>query len=97
MGAFSVHGAGGMWGTLAVGLFNVDKGLFTGHGFSQLGLQILGIVAYAVFTVVTAWILWSILGALTGGIRVHEKEEMVGLDISEHGMEAYPDFVASTN
>jgi Amt family ammonium transporter len=97
VGAFSVHGFGGVWGTLAVGLFNVDSGLFTGHGFGQLGLQLLGIAAYAIFTIVTAWILWSILGALTGGIRVHEKEEMDGLDISEHGMEAYPDFVASTN
>ena len=92
VGAFSVHGAGGMWGTLAVGLFNVDKGLFTGHGFGQLGLQLLGIAAYAIFTIVTSWILWSILGALTGGIRVHEKEEMDGLDISEHGMEAYGGF-----
>ncbi|MCP9859485.1 MULTISPECIES: ammonium transporter [unclassified Cyanobium] len=97
VGAFSVHGIGGIWGTLAVGLFNKDAGLLFGKGFNQLGLQFLGVFAYAIFTIVTALILWSILGAFTGGIRVHEKEEMVGLDISEHGMEAYPDFVASSN
>lgn len=97
VGAFSVHGVGGIWGTLAVGLFNKDAGLLLGKGFNQLGLQFLGSFSYSIFTIVTAWILWSILGALTGGIRVHEKEELVGLDISEHAMEAYPDFVASTN
>jgi len=97
VGAFSVHGVGGVWGTLAVGLFNKDAGLLFGKGISQLGLQFLGVFAYGIFTVVTAWILWSILGAVSGGIRVEEKEEVQGLDIGEHGMEAYPDFVASTN
>jgi len=97
VGAFSVHGVGGIWATLAVGLFNKDAGLLLGKGFNQLGIQFLGVFAYAIFTVITAWILWSVLGALTGGIRVEEKEELVGLDISEHGMEAYPDFVASSN
>ena len=97
VGAFSVHGIGGIWGTLAVGLFNKDAGLLLGKGFNQLGLQFVGVFAYAIFTIVTAWLLWSILGALSGGIRVHEKEEEVGLDISEHGMEAYPDFVSSSN
>ena len=58
VGAFSVHGFGGIWGTLAVGLFHTDKGLLTGHGFGQLGLQILGIVSYVVFTLVVSWILW---------------------------------------
>ena len=96
VGAFSVHGIGGIWGTLAVGLFNKDAGLLLGKGFNQLGLQILGSFSYSIFTIVTAWLLWSILGALTGGIRVHEKEEELGLDISEHGMEAYPDFVSSS-
>ena len=97
VGAFSVHGVGGVWGTLAVGLFNKDAGLLFGKGINQLGLQFLGVFAYGIFTVVTAWILWSILGAVSGGIRVEEKEEVQGLDIGEHGMEAYPDFVASTN
>jgi len=92
VGAFSVHGVCGMWGTLAVGLFNMDKGLLTGHGFGQLGIQIVGVLAFAIFSIVTSWALWSILGAIAGGIRVAENEEIEGLDISEHGMEAYPDF-----
>jgi Amt family ammonium transporter len=95
VGAFSVHGVCGMWGTLAVGLFNTDKGLLTGNGFGQLGAQIVGILAISIFSIVTSWILWSILGAFSGGIRVTEQEEIEGLDIGEHGMEAYPDFAAS--
>ena len=95
VGAFSVHGTCGIWATLAVGLFNVDKGLFTGHGFSQLGIQIVGVLAYAIFAVVSSFIVWSIIGAIFGGIRVTEKEEVEGLDIGEHGMEAYPDFASA--
>ncbi len=95
VGAFSVHGTCGMWGTLAVGLFNKDKGLLYGHGFGQFGYQIVGVLAYGIFAVVTSWILWSVLSAVSGGIRVSESEETEGLDISEHGMEAYPDFVSS--
>jgi ammonium transporter, Amt family len=95
VGAFSVHGTCGIWGTLAVGLFNIDKGLFTGHGFSQLGIQFVGALSYAVVTIVASLILWSIIGALFGGIRVDAEEETVGLDIGEHGMEAYPDFAAA--
>ncbi len=96
VGAFSVHGFGGIWGTLAVGLFNTEKGLFTGHGLNQLGLQLLGVFCYVVFTLVVSWIIWSVLGAMAGGLRVEEHEELTGLDISEHGMEAYPDFVSSS-
>ncbi|MDM7936872.1 MAG: ammonium transporter [Cyanobium sp. CZS 48M] len=97
VGAWSVHGTCGIWGTLAVGLFNTDKGLLLGHGFGQLGLQILGVIAYGIFAVVTAWITWSVLGSLSGGIRVSEREEIEGLDIAEHGMEAYPDFASTAN
>jgi Amt family ammonium transporter len=96
VGAFSVHGTCGMWGTLAVGLFNKEKGLLFGHGFGQLGSQIVGVLAYSIFSALTAWILWSILSALSGGIRVTEPEEVEGLDIGEHGMEAYPEFITST-
>ena len=92
VGAFSVHGTCGILGTLAVGLFNTDAGLFTGHGPAQLGLQFLGVIVYAVFTIVASLIAWSVIGAIFGGIRVTEKEEIEGLDIGEHGMEAYPDF-----
>ena len=95
VGAFSVHGVCGIWATLAVGLFNVDKGLLTGHGFSQLWIQIIGTAAFAVFAIVSSWIVWSVIGVLFGGIRVTEGEEVIGLDIGEHGMEAYPDFATS--
>lgn len=95
VGAWSVHGTCGIWGTLAVGLFNIDKGLLTGHGFGQLGIQILGALCFAVFALVSSWITWSIIAALFGGIRVTEQEETEGLDIGEHGMEAYPDFASA--
>lgn len=94
VGAFSVHGVCGIWATLAVGLFNVDKGLLTGHGFNQLGLQIVGILAFAIFSIVTSFVAWKLIAILSGGIRVTEKEEVEGLDIGEHGMEAYPDFAS---
>ncbi len=98
VGAFSVHGICGIWGTLAVGLFNRELGLFTStNGFGQLWVQALGCIAYGVFTVVTCWITWSVIGALFGGIRVSESEEISGLDIGEHGMEAYPDFASAGN
>ena len=48
-----------------------------------------------IFTIVTCWIAWSIIGSFFGGIRVSEEEETLGLDIGEHGMEAYPDFASS--
>jgi Amt family ammonium transporter len=95
VGAWSVHGTCGIWGTLAVGLFNLDKGLLTGHGFTQFGIQIVGVLAIGLFSVITSLITWSIIGALFGGIRVTEAEETEGLDIGEHGMEAYPDFASA--
>jgi Amt family ammonium transporter len=96
VGAFSVHGTCGIWATLAVGLFNTDKGLLTGHGFGQLGLQFVGVLAFALFSIVTSFILWTVIGSFYGGIRVSEPEEVEGLDIGEHGMEAYPDFASTT-
>ena len=96
VGAFSVHGTCGIWATLAVGLFNTDKGLFTTGSFNQLGIQFVGVIAYGLWAVVTSFIVWKIIGAIFGGIRVTEQEESEGLDIGEHGMEAYPDF-ATTN
>jgi len=95
VGAWSVHGTCGIWGALAVGLFHMDKGLLTGHGFSQLGLQIVGVLAFSIFAAITSYIVWSIIGAIFGGIRVTEQEEIEGLDIAEHGMESYPDFATS--
>lgn len=91
VGACSVHLVCGIWGTLAVGLFNLEKGLFYGGGFAQLGSQILGIISYGVWTVVASVIIWNILKALLG-LRVSPEEELQGLDIGEHGMEAYSGF-----
>jgi len=102
VGAFSVHGVCGVWGTLVIGLWGYDIqgtgagiGLFNGGGIDQLGIQALGTAAYAIWTLVTCWIAWSIIGGLFGGIRVSEEEETQGLDIGEHGMEAYPDFASA--
>ena len=102
VGAFSVHGVCGVWGTLVIGLWGYDiqgtgaaLGLLNGGGVGQLGIQALGAGAYAIWTLVTCWITWSVIGGVFGGIRVSEKEETLGLDIGEHGMEAYPDFLSS--
>jgi len=102
VGAFSVHGVCGVWGTIVIGLWGYDIqgagsgiGLFTGGGIDQLGIQALGAGAYAIWTIITCWLAWSIIGGLFGGIRVSESEEIQGLDIGEHGMEAYPDFTSN--
>jgi Amt family ammonium transporter len=100
VGATSVHLVNGIWGTLALGLFaEADKymagpksGLFFGGRFAQLWPQIVGIVAVGIGTLVMASIFWAVLKA-TLGIRVTPEEEFEGLDIGEHGMEAYPGFV----
>ena len=103
VGAFSVHGVCGIWGTVVVGLWGYDiqgtgagLGLFTGGGLGQLWIQIVGCIAYAVWTVVTCYVTWKVIGAAFGGIRVSEADEKIGLDISEHGIEAYPDYALST-
>lgn len=92
VGAISVHLVNGAWGTLAVGLFNTESGLFYGGGISQLINQIIGIVAIGAFTAVVAGVVWVILKS-TLGIRVSLEEEIQGLDVGEHGMEAYSGFV----
>ena len=92
VGAISVHLVNGIWGTLAVGLFATDGGLFYGGGMGQLIAQIVGILAIGAFTVVFSAVVWAILQA-TIGIRVTPQEEIEGLDIGEHGMEAYAGFV----
>ncbi len=102
VGAFSVHGVCGVWGTLVIGLWGTavqgdgaGMGLFNGGGINLLLVQALGAAAYAIWTLVTCWIAWSVIGGLFGGIRVTEEEETQGLDIGEHGMEAYPDFASA--
>ncbi len=82
VGAVPVHLFAGIWGTIAVIFYNGDANLMT---------QLTGIVAYGVFTFVASLIIWFILKAVIG-IRVSEEDEITGLDMSELGMEAYPEF-----
>lgn len=107
VGAISVHLVNGVWGTVAVGLFAVGPasalklygeglgptaGLFTGGDISQFVTQLLGTLAVGGITVLLTTIFWYVLKSILG-IRVNEEEELIGLDISEHGMEAYAGFV----
>ena len=78
----AIHLFAGIWGTVAV--------VFTNSGAS-LGAQLYGIFAYAVFTAACSAVIWFIL-KMTIGIRVSEEEEANGLDRSEVGVEAYPEF-----
>ncbi|HEY9735171.1 MAG TPA: ammonium transporter [Trichocoleus sp.] len=106
VGALSVHLVCGVWGTLAVGLFanpnNFTQGgegiagLFYGGGFGQLGAQLIGVLTVGLFTVVLSTIFWLVLKAVLG-LRVSPEEEMKGLDIGEHGMEAYSGFLKDTS
>ncbi len=90
VGAISVHGICGGFGTIMVGLFATDGGLFYGGGLNLLGVQIMGFAAAAGFALVAAFIVFSILKA-TVGLRVSDKEQAEGLDIGEHGITAYAD------
>lgn len=96
VGATSVHLVCGIWGTLAVGLFNTESGLLFGGGIQQLINQIIGIVAIGAFTVIVSGVVWMILKS-TMGLRVTPEEEIEGLDIGEHGMEAYSGFVKESD
>jgi Amt family ammonium transporter len=93
IGAASVHGVVGFWGTIVIGLWGIDGdtkiGLFNGGGADQLIAQLTGGVAYAVWAVVLSFVVFGILKK-TVGLRVTEEEEVAGLDISEHGTIAYP-------
>ena len=91
VGAVSVHGVCGAWGTLAVGLFNMDSGLLYGGGFRQLGVQILGAGAAFLWAFGLGLLLFTVISK-TIGLRVTAEEELKGLDIGEHGMEAYSGF-----
>ncbi|MEJ2705870.1 MAG: adenylate cyclase, partial [Sedimentisphaerales bacterium] len=91
VGAVSVHGVNGVWGTLAAGLFNMDTGLFYGGGFKQLGVQALGAATAFVWAFGLGLVLFFAIKA-TIGLRVTPEEEAKGLDLGEHGMEAYSGF-----
>jgi ammonium transporter, Amt family len=91
VGAISVHGVCGAWGTLAAGLFNAG-----GTSFAIIGVQLVGIVAAFVWAFTTMFVFFKILHA-TFGIRVSPEEEIAGLDAFEHGNEAYgPDTFSSS-
>ncbi len=84
VGAISVHLVCGIWGTLAVGLFSTNPE----HSFF---VQFIGVVAYGIFTIICSFVIFMIIKAVMG-VRVSREEEITGLDLAEHGMEAYPDF-----
>ncbi len=91
VGAISVHGVCGAWGTLAVGFFAIDGGLFYGGGAHQLGVQALGIVTAFAWAFILGMGLFLAIKH-TIGLRVSRTEELRGLDVGEHGMEAYSGF-----
>ncbi|OHD17221.1 MAG: hypothetical protein A2086_04665 [Spirochaetes bacterium GWD1_27_9] len=99
VGALSVHLVNGVFGTLAVGLFAQDKitgtatgnGLFFGGGFNLLGVQALGVLAVGAFTFGIAFLVWLVIKSIFG-LRVPKQEEIRGLDIGEHGAQAYSGF-----
>ncbi len=99
VGALAVHLVNGVFGTLAVGLFAQDAfmpgttgdGLIFGGGFSLIWHQLIGVVTVGAFTFAISYVVWTVLKK-TMGIRVSETEEIDGLDMGEHGLEAYPDF-----
>jgi Amt family ammonium transporter len=95
VGAVAVHGVCGAYGTLMVGFFATEGGLFYGGGATLLGIQALGVFTVAAWTMTTAFVLFKTLKE-TFGLRVSVAEEEEGLDAGEHGMEAYADFAKRT-
>ncbi|RKU20564.1 ammonium transporter [Candidatus Poribacteria bacterium] len=95
VGAISVHGTCGALGTILLGFFHSDQGIFFGGSFGFLGAQIVGVVAVFLWCLVTGFILFYGIKAITG-LRVTEEEEQAGLDYEEHGASAYPDFNVSS-
>ena len=103
VGAVGVHMANGIWGTVAVGLLaNPDapaglSGLFYTGSFKQLGIQLLGFASVALYTAVMMVIFFALIKKFHG-LRVTAEEEMMGLDIPEHGLpSAYPDFMPAVD
>ncbi|MDR3171827.1 MAG: ammonium transporter [Treponema sp.] len=100
VGASSVHLVCGIFGTLAVGIWGNGEGMAVGilhgGGFHQLGVQMLGVLSVGAWAAVTSLVLFLVLKAITG-LRVSPKEEMMGLDITEHKAEAYTGFQIFSN
>ena len=88
VGAIAVHGVCGIWGTVAVGLFATEGGLFYGGGANLLGVQALGVVAVIAWTVAAVSLSLYIMTRFSS-IRVTREEEIAGLDFAEHGSSAY--------
>ncbi|WP_026573115.1 ammonium transporter [Bacillus sp. UNC438CL73TsuS30] len=98
--ALSVHGTAGVWGTLSNGLFATKElatvgkpGLFYGGGFHQLGIQAMGVITCAAYAFIVSFIILAIMKAVMNGLRVTEEEEIIGLDMSEHGSYGYPELI----
>ena len=93
IGASSVHGVVGIWGTIVIGLWGIDSeggiGIFNGGGYEQLVSQLIGASAYTIWAATFAFIFFWILKKAVG-LRVTKEEEIEGLDIAEHGIRAYP-------
>ena len=103
VGALSVHLVNGIFGTICVGLFAQDKltgtatgnGLFYGGGFKLLGYQLTAVVSVGLFVFVISIVAWAVIKGVIG-LRVSREEELRGLDIGEHGNEAYSGFQVFT-
>ena len=101
VGAISVHGVCGAWGTLMVGFLGAPgyggvTGILYGGDFGQVITQVIGIAAVFVWSFGAGFIAFSVVKAIMG-VRAAEEEELKGLDISEHGMEAYSGFQIFSN
>lgn len=92
VGAISVHGFAGIFGTLMVGIFHTELGLLYGGSWTQLGIQALGSFSAALFVFVSMYIVFSLIKA-TIGVRVSPAIEEEGLDLGDHGLQSYPEFV----
>ncbi|MBR9855602.1 MAG: ammonium transporter [Algicola sp.] len=93
VGAISVHGVCGFLGTVFVGLFALDGGLFYGGTGKLLWVQFYGSLSYIIWAATTSFVVLFILKK-TMGLRVSELEEVEGLDLHEHGIEAYPEHIS---
>ncbi len=92
VGAIAVHGLSGAVGTILVGFFATEGGLFYGGGAMMLGVQSLGVLTVALWTLTTSYVLFKVID-LVVGLRVSAEEEITGLDLLEHGLSSsYPDF-----
>jgi Amt family ammonium transporter len=88
VGALSVHLVNGMWGTLALGLFSTTTGLFYGFGPAHFITQLIGVATVGLFVFPASAVAFLVVKAIAG-LRVSAEEEIEGLDVGEHGMEAY--------